>query len=752
MARDMEAIIRISGDLDRSLRNAIERAAQQIESMGDVTERATLAFDAMSDTIDAQSDALKKAKKQYAAYVLNGEESTEQAQELAQRIRDLSGDLNENREALRAAERAADRLDGSLEDVEDAANDAGDGFTIMKGAAANLVAAGIQKVIETCTGAISSIYGLAESTREFRQDMSTLTTAYDQAGFSAGKATETWKDLYAIFGEDDRAVEAANNIARMSDTQVDLDKWVRITAGAWGTYQDALPVEGLAEAAGESIKTGKVTGVLADALNWSSEAAAMFAKYMSEDVTTAEDAFNVALEKCTTEAERNALVTDTLTKLYGDAADTYNETAGSIIEANKATANLTLAQAEMGERIEPITTAVSSGFARIIDKALELTEDIDFEAFAGKIEGAFDIAAGAMEKIPEAIDWIKDNAEMLIPIVGGLTAAFAAYKAISTGVAIAEGIKAAVIASGATAVNAATIATWAFNGAVAFLTSHITIAVAAIAALTAGVIWLYRNWDTAREKLLEFGEKCSEVWSNIAAWVTGAIDTIGQYFPVFAGFLTGLWVSIQDVVGNIKSIFGGLIDFIGNIFAGNWSDAWGNIVDIFGNIFGMIGNIAKAPINAVIGIINSAINGINSIGFDVPEWVPLIGGKGFHINIPNIPMLAKGGFTDGVSIAGEAGTEAVISFDRSVREANLGIWAKAGKLLGATADDAGFSLSGESGGDTVIDMGGVTFAPNINIDGKADKESVIKAIEDEYPEFLDMLERWLIERGAHVYA
>lgn len=752
MARDMEAIIRISGNLDRSLRNAIERASQQIESMGDITERATRAFDAMSDTIDAQSDALKQAKRQYASYVLNGEKGTAQAKELAKKIRELSGDLSDNRAALRAAEIAADKLDGSLDDVGDAAKDAGDGFTVMKGAAANLVASGIQKVIETCTGAISSVYGLAESTREFRQDMSTLTTAYDRAGFSAEQATDTWTDLYAIFGEDDRAVEAANNIARMADTQKDLDKWTRITTGVWGTYQDAIPVESLAEAASETINTGTVTGALADALNWSSEAAQMFSKYMSEDVTTAEDAFNVALSKCTTEAERNALVTDTLTTLYGAAADTYNETAGGIIEANKATANLTLSQAEMGARIEPVTTAVSSGFAKLIDKALELTEDIDFEAFAGKIEDAFDLAAGAMEKIPEAIDWIKDNAETLIPIVGGLTAAFVAYKAISTGVAIAEGIKAAVIASGAATVSAATVATWAFNSAVAFLTSPITIAVAVIAALTAGVIWLYRNWDTAREKLMEFGAKVNEIWTGIASWITGAIDTIGQYFPIFGGYLSGWWSSIQDAVGNVKAIFGGLIDFIGNVFSGNWSAAWQNVVDIFGNIFGMIGNIAKAPLNGVVSALNTVINGINGAGFTIPDWVPVVGGKSFSINIPNIPMLATGGFTTGPSIAGEAGMEAVISFDRSVREANLGYWAKAGRMLGATADDAGFSLSGDSGGDTVIDMGGVTFAPNITFSGKADKESVIKAIEDEYPEFLDMLERWLIERGANVYA
>ena len=185
----------------------------------------------------------------------------------------------------------------------------------------------------------TGIYGLAESTREFRQDMGTLETAFDRAGFSADTATETWKGLYSVFGEDDRAVEAANNVARMADSQEDLDEWVRITTGVWGTYQDALPVESLAETAAETAKVGKVTGTFADALNWNSEAAEMLAGYMNDEVVTAEDAFNVALSECSDEAERQALITDTLTVLYGEAADKYEETAGTLMDANAANAD-----------------------------------------------------------------------------------------------------------------------------------------------------------------------------------------------------------------------------------------------------------------------------------------------------------------------------------------------------------------------------------------------------------------------------
>lgn len=655
---------------------------------------------------------------------------------------------------LEMLEGVADDAQSQLEELEKASKDLKGGFTIAKGAAADLVSSGIQAIAGAAKDAITGIYGLAESTREFRQDMGTLETAFDRAGFSADTATETWKGLYSVFGEDDRAVEAANNIARMADSQEELDEWVRITTGVWGTYQDALPVESLAETAAETAKVGKVTGTFADALNWNSEAAEMLAGYMNDEVVTAEDAFNVALSECSDEAERQALITDTLTVLYGEAADKYEETAGTLMDANAANADYTQTLAEMGERIEPVTTAVQQGFTKILNKIMELIGETDFTAIAEQIG---DLTDKVITLAEDGIGWLKDNMDWLIPVVGGLTAGLVAYKLLTFQVAegvtlmtLAEKAKGVVMAIATGQTTAAAVATNALGVATKFLFSPLTIAITVIAALTAGVIWLYNNWDTAKEHLIAFGNKVSEIWNSIAGWITGAIETISQYFPVFGAFLDGVWQSIQDVVGNIKAIFGGVIDFISNIFAGNWGAAWQNIVDIFGNIFGMIMNIAKAPINGVISIVNKAINAINSIGFDVPDWVPLIGGKGFHINIPNIPLLATGGFTNGPSIAGEAGTEAVISFDPAYRAQNLAYWAKAGRMLGADEDGTSFSLSGgSSGGD--VNLGGVTFAPNITVTGQADKESIMDAIEAEYPEFIDMLEAWFAGRGKPVY-
>lgn len=635
--------------------------------------------------------------------------------------------------AIEAVSERLDKMEAATKEVERAAKESKAGFTVMKGALADLVSEGIQSVISMAADAASSIYGLAESTREYREDIGKLETAFESAGHAVEQGTAVYKELYSVFGEEDRAVEAAQQIAALADNQDEMARMVDIATGAWARWGDSLATESLMEAMNSTAKIGTVQGTLADALEWSGVNL---------------DSFNDRLAEMSTEEERSAYILDTLNGLYDDAAAKYRANNESIIAARMANSDYTDSLAAMGEKIEPVTTAVQEGMNKILTKILEIMDNTDFTEIAEQVGELIDLTIDLAEN---GIGWLKENAEWLIPVIGGLTAGFAAYKAISIGVAATEAIKTAVLATGTTVVSAATVATWAFNSAVAFLTSPITIAVAAIAALTAGVIWLYNNWDTAKVKVMEFGEKVGKIWKKISDWIGNAIETIGEYFPIFGGYLDGWWSSISDAVENVKAIFRGIIDFISNVFSGNWSSAWQNIVDIFGNLFGGIVNVAKAPINGVIGAINHVIDSINDIGFTIPDWVPVIGGEKFSIDIPKIPMFATGGITNGLSIAGEDPNypnEYIISLNPAYRQQNLAYWAEAGRMLNADYSD--FTLGGTSGGVS-IDFGGITFAPNITVTGHADKNSIMEAIEAEYPEFIDMLEEYFAERGALAY-
>lgn len=258
------------------------------------------------------------------------------------------------------------------------------------------------------------------------------------------------------------------------------------------------------------------------------------------------------------------------------------------------------------------------------------------------------------------------------------------------------------------------------------------------------------------------GNAIQKILPVIESIVMVLINVVATVAPPIIAAVSQIFANISNVVTSIQGVFEGLIQFITGVFTGNWSSAWEGVKSIFSNAFSALVELCKIPINAVIGIINGAINGINSIlgrVTTIPEWEPVVGDKGFSMQLPTIPMLAKGGFTDGVSVAGEAGTEAVISFDPSVRGANIANWQKAGQMLGvdpvqaASVAGAGSlttdrvevaDIGGGSpapGGTTTVGGGNFTFSPKITIQGNADYNVMMNAMTDAKDQF----EQWFNE-------
>lgn len=177
----------------------------------------------------------------------------------------------------------------------------------------------------------------------------------------------------------------------------------------------------------------------------------------------------------------------------------------------------------------------------------------------------------------------------------------------------------------------------------------------------------------------------------IEAVIQGVLAAFQVAVPAILSVVQSLVASFQAIITSIQGIFDGLITFVTGVFTGNWGQAWEGVKQIFGNAFNALVELAKAPINAVIALINGAIDGINSLtggGISIPDWVPVVGGQTFSLKLNKIPALAHGGFTQGVSIAGEAGTEAVISFMPTVRSANINTWQQAGRMLGVNQQQA----------------------------------------------------------------
>lgn len=296
--------------------------------------------------------------------------------------------------------------------------------------------------------------------------------------------------------------------------------------------------------------------------------------------------------------------------------------------------------------------------------------------------------------IINATKWLWDHRSAVIAVGIAIGGTVAISKGISTVTTIYKGATAAVkllraaqlktkiatialtaqirahtfaMKASAAASKAAAKAQKAFAAGMKFIKSPVGIAVIAITALIAAGVWLYKNWDTVKAKAAQLGAKISGIWTKINTAVTTAIAAISSRFPALGAVLSGLWKSVQDVWGNIKAIFSNIIGFIDNVFSGNWSAAWGNVVSIFGNVFGELANIAKAPINAVISVINMVLSKINEMKISIPDWVPGVGGKTLGFNIPQIPMLATGGIATAPTLAmvGEGGEpEAVLPLSK----------------------------------------------------------------------------------------
>ena len=245
----------------------------------------------------------------------------------------------------------------------------------------------------------AAFFGLAEETREARENMGKLETSFTTAGHSAEDAKNTYTELYGVLGDDGQATEAAAHLAKLTTNEKELSDWTNICTGVYATFGDSLPIEGLTEAANETAKTGSITGNLADALNWAG---------------VSEDDFQASLDACTSEQERQALITSTLNGLYSEAADKYKEVNGDIIDAQKATASLNEAMAELGAIAEPIVTRLKQLAAELLREITPFVELLG-SGFTGLIDGADDAAKQLSEGLLGIVNLLVEKALAILP-------------------------------------------------------------------------------------------------------------------------------------------------------------------------------------------------------------------------------------------------------------------------------------------------------------------------------------------------
>lgn len=304
-----------------------------------------------------------------------------------------------------------------------------------------------------------------------------------------------------------------------------------------------------------------------------------------------------------------------------------------------------------------------------------------------------DMLGDVKDKFGEFTDFLSEHQEVIAAaawVVGGLATAILIYNgamiaraATDVGLTIGIGLLYAWDTAAAIATGVTTALGVAFN----FLTSPLTLIILGFAAVMAASILLYKNWDTVKEKLGE------------------------------------LWQKIQEIGSNVMNAMSEWWDYIMQCLDQNFVQPWNNFWDSVGQkvtaVWEGIKSAVKNGINSVINFVNSGIGQLNKFQVNVPKGVPIVGGKHVGLNIPKIPTLATGGIATGPTLAeiGEGGEpEAVVPLSKL---SNM--------------------LNGGAGG-------GITYSPNIVINGNADKSEISEAMRDSYEEFKEFMDRYTSER------
>lgn len=459
-------------------------------------------YDATSQKIELTERSLEEAKR------VLGENSTEYRnlenallrartaqQNVQNEINQTSRRLEELESAANGAEQDVESLSRGMNHLDGASDNTTGGFTTLKGAIATFAGNVLTSTISKIGELAGRLFDLNEETKEFRMNMAKLDGSTEQYGYSTEYTSQKIKELYGYFQDDQVSVNTLSNLQGLGLSQDELSNTLNAGIAVWTAYGDSIPIEGLTESINESAQVSKVTGSLADALNWAG---------------ISEDDFNTKLASCNSTKERAQLITDTLNGAYGKSKQTYDENTESLRANNEANMELIQKQAELGEALEPVDTALTN----LKVSALQgITPAIQF--LSNGITGLI----SAFQSLPQGVQ------TTILAVVGisiAIVALIGSVGIISTVWGVLTGIFSAGIAVFA-----------GVGGAIAAISTPVLIVVAVISTLIAIGITLYKNWDTIKAK-------AASIWSGISNTINEKInkakDSVKKGIDAIKGF------------------------------------------------------------------------------------------------------------------------------------------------------------------------------------------------------------------------
>lgn len=361
---------------------------------------------------------------------------------------------------------------------------------------------------------------------------------------------------------------------------------------------------------------------------------------------------------------------------------------------------------------------------------MNVLQDSNSSADSGATAPSFDLSS-IQGEVPSWLQWIIDNKDLVIGIIAGIGTALVAMKIVGLDPILSLGLGitiAGIVKSVKAIINFIQNPSWTnfvevlegisiamvgIGVMVGVLTGNwIPLVIGLIALIVTEIV---KHWDEIKNVLGAVGTWIYDyvimpVWNVISAIIDNIVSGIKLTISIIDGIFTTLisiliapfqtmWETVKNIFNGVKQMFQGLVKIIKSLFSGDIKGVLEGFKTFLGGFVNVIWSILKAPINYLIKGINALIRGVNKIKFDVPDWVPVIGGQRWGFNLPSIPELAKGGIISQPTqaIIGEAGKEAVVPLENNME------W------LDLLANKLASKINGNSGGYYIINLDGRTI-------------------------------------------
>lgn len=412
-------------------------------------------YERILESLKKQLDILKSAENKDEKAI---QDKKNEINETTTKLNGYKSKLEDVEQKLKSGAAVTEGYAEKVQAFGNKAKETGDKFSGISTAAAGIVAATAATV---------------PATAEYRKIMGSLEVSSQNAGYTAEQTAESYRTLYGVLADDQTAATTTANLQALGLSQEELSTVIEGTIGAWATYGDSIPIDGLAESINETVKTSTVTGTFADMLNWAG---------------TSEDAFNEKLAACGSESERvNLVMQEMANQGLVDAGKKWQENNKNLVDGNKATADFQQATAELADTVAPLITKITELVAGLIEEFNQLSPEGQ-RLIAGCV-----LVVAAVGPVFSIISKVAGGVSSLIGIISKIAPVLGPIK------------------TGFAAVNAVMAA------------NPILIIIAAVAALIAIFVTLYNKCEWFRDGV-------NAIFGAVADFIKGAIDKIKGFF------------------------------------------------------------------------------------------------------------------------------------------------------------------------------------------------------------------------------